>query len=77
MTAFVAFLAPFRIAEGEQTPEQCQPQHAEGWMTYRDGGRAFYYRTQREARATREALARGDSPTGGYPFWPAATVYLS
>ena len=69
-------IAPFRIAEGEQTPERCRADQAEGWETYNDGGRRYFYRTKREACAASEALARGDFPQGGYPFWPRETCFI-
>lgn len=76
MTRYCTTVAPFRIAEGEQTPEYCQPKDADGWEAYRDGGRRYFYRTKREACAASDALEAGGFPVGGYPFWPRATVYL-
>ena len=77
MTAYCTTVAPFRIAEGEQSPESCRPDQAEGWEAYRDGGRSYFYKTKRAACAASEALEMGGFPVGGYPWWPRATVYLS
>jgi hypothetical protein len=77
MTTHCTTIAPFRIAEGEQEPEQCSPESREGWMTYTDKGPAYYYKTKREAATASEALQVGIIPSGGRPWWPSRTRYLA
>lgn len=76
---FCTTIAPFRVAEGEQTAEQCAPKDADGWMAYLsttiNPAPVFYYRTKREACLASEALEVGVIPSFGQPFWPGATRY--
>jgi hypothetical protein len=77
MPCFSTTIAPFRLAEGENTPEQCAPKDAEGWMTFSDPtGPAYYYRTKREAITASEMLEVGAIPSFGRPWWNRATIYL-
>lgn len=76
MTSYCTTIRPFRIADGECTPESCSAADANGWEAFRDGGRRYFYRTKREAQAAGDVLRIGGAPIGGYPFWPRATIYL-
>ena len=76
MTAYCTTVAPFRIAEGEGTPERCAPANADGWEAFRDGGRRYFYKTKREACAASERLEVGGFPVGGYPFWARGCIAL-
>ncbi len=77
MPKFCTTIAPFLIPDGEGTPEQCAPKDAMGWEAYRNGGRRYFYRTRREARAASQALENGGFPVGGYPWWPSPTVFIA
>ena len=63
------YIGPFRVSEGETSPEQCKPADAIGWETYRDGGRRYFYKRKRDAAAASEILERGEFPDDGRPWW--------
>lgn len=63
-------IRPFRIPEGETSPESCKPDDADGWEAFCEEDRRYFYRTKREACAASEALEIGAEPQGGLPFWP-------
>lgn len=63
------YIGPFRVSEGETSPEQCRAADCMGWETYRDGGRRYFFKTKREAAAASEILERGEIPNGGRAWW--------
>ncbi len=71
-------MGPFRIAEGEQEPENCWPNEADGWRVWVNPyGRTYYYRNKVGAERAVAALQTGERVRGGKPWWPRATVYLA
>lgn len=71
-------IEPFRIAEGEQTPEACAASSADGWRVMSENPmlRAYYYRRKALARKALAALNGGITPEGGARFWPGATGFI-
>jgi hypothetical protein len=82
-------ITPFRIAEGEQTPESCDAKDAEGFrvtLTPANGlayDRPYYYRKRKDAARAAADLAEGRSqplglkPGRGFAWWTAAANYLA
>jgi len=71
-------MGPFRIAEGEQEPETCFDNEADGWRVWaHPWGRVYYYRTKGKAEYALGQLQEGQRPAGGSPWWPARTRYLA
>ena len=64
MTVYSLTVAPFRIPEGEQEPEECIAADCEGWMTYtsRLPFDHWRFKTKREACAMRDRLEAGEIP---------------
>lgn len=66
---YCTYIGPFRVSEGEASPEQCKPADAIGWETYRDGGPRYFYKTKREAVAASDILEFGGFPENGRAWW--------
>ena len=66
---YCTYIGPFRVSEGETSPEQCKPADAIGWETYRDGGLRYFYKTKREAVAASDILEVGGFPENGRAWW--------
>jgi hypothetical protein len=70
-------IGPFRIAEGEQEPENCFERDAEGWRVWvNPHGRTYYYHTKGQAENAAALLQCYRKPKGGRPWWPRRTAYL-